>query len=200
MRRALAWASVAGVVLVPLALAAMSPLLAWRDPIYIAAGFAGIAGFGILFLQPLLAAGLLPGLSPHRARQWHRVSAGLLIGAVVLHVGGLWVTSPPDVVDALLFASPTPFSLWGVIAMWAIFATALLAMARRRLPLSPRTWRQAHAALALLIVAGTILHALLIDGTMEPISKIALCLLVALATLKALAALRIWRIARRTRR
>ena len=28
---------------------------------------------------------------------------------------------------ALLFVSPTPFSAWGVIAMWAVFTAALLA-------------------------------------------------------------------------
>ena len=30
--------------------------------------------------------------------------------AVVIHVAGLWITSPPDMIDALLFTSPTPFS------------------------------------------------------------------------------------------
>ena len=68
-------------------------------------------------------------------------SAAVLVVAVVIHVAALWITSPPDVVDALLFASPTPFSAWGVIAMWAVFAAALLAALRRRLRLRPRTWR-----------------------------------------------------------
>ena len=65
---------------------------------------------------------------------------------VVVHVGGLWITSPPDMIDALLFTSPTPFSPFGVIAMWAIFAVAVLAAFRRRLGL--RTWRIAHMSLA----------------------------------------------------
>ena len=47
-------------------------------------------------------------------------------------------------IDALIFTSPTPFSPFGVIAMWAIFAVALLAAFRRRLGLRPRTWRIAH--------------------------------------------------------
>ena len=81
---------------------------------------------------------------------------------------------PPDVVDALPFTSPTPFSVWGVIAMWAIFAAALLAGLRRRLRLPPRAWRQGHTALAAVIVLGTVVHAMLIEGTMETVSKAAL--------------------------
>ena len=46
---------------------------------------------------------------------------------VIVHVAGLWLTSPPDVIDVLLFRSPTPFSAWGAIAMWAVFAAALWA-------------------------------------------------------------------------
>ena len=116
----------------------------------------------------------------------------MLVAAVVFHVGALWITSPPDVIDALLFASPTPFSAWGVIAMWATFAAALLAGLRRRLRLRPRTWRIGHTLLAMIIVVGTIVHALLIEGTMETVSKVALCALVLVATMKVVADLRIW--------
>ena len=110
--------------------------------------------------------------------------------AVVIHVAALWLTSPPDVVDALLFASPTPFSVWGVIAMWAVFVSALLAALRRRMRLRPRLWRLAHKALALVIVVGTVLHALLIQGTMETVTKAVLCALILAATGKAVADLR----------
>ena len=116
----------------------------------------------------------------------------LLVVAVVIHVGGLWITSPPDVIDALLFASPTPFSVWGVIAMWAIFAVALLAALRRRLRLRPRTWRIGHSFLAVVIVVGSVVHGILIEGTMETISKAALCGLVLAATMKVMADLRVW--------
>ena len=113
--------------------------------------------------------------------------------AVVIHVGGLWITSPPDMIDALLFASPTPFSAWGVIAMWAIFAVALLAALRRRLGLRPRTWRIGHMFLAVVIVVGSVVHGMLIEGTMETMSKAALCALVLAATIKVMADLRVWR-------
>ena len=137
-RTILIWAVLASAIAVPIAAAALSPLLAWRDSIYIAAGFAGVIALGLLLVQPLLIGGYLPGLPAHRGRRVHRWIGAMLVVAVVIHVGGLWITSPPDVIDALLFVSPTPFSAWGVIAMWAIVAIALLVSFRRRLRLRPR--------------------------------------------------------------
>lgn len=191
-RETLIWAALAAAVAVPLAAAAASPLLAWREPVYIAAGFAGVVALGLMLVQPVLIGGYLPELTGHRARRVHRWIGGVLVAAVVIHVGGLWITSPPDVIDALLFASPTPFSAWGVIAMWAIFAVALLAALRRRLRLSPRTWRISHTILAVVIVVGSVVHAILIEGTMETMSKTALCALVVAATIKVMADLRVW--------
>jgi hypothetical protein len=187
----LIWAAVAAAIGVPIAAAAMSPLLEWRHPVYIAAGFAGIIALGLLLVQPLLMSGYLPGLSTHGGRRAHRWIGSGLVVAVMIHVGALWITSPPDVIDALLFASPTPFSAWGVIAMWATFAAALLAAFRRRLRLRPRTWRMGHTFVAVIIVVGTIVHALLIEGTMETVSKVALCTLVLTATMKVVADLRV---------
>ena len=193
MRAVLIWAGVAAAVTVPLAAAATSPLLEWRQPIYIAAGFAGIVSMTLLLLQPLLIGGYLPGLSPLRRRQAHRWVGASLVIAIVVHVAGLWITSPPDAVDALLFRSPTPFSAWGVIAMWAVFVTAVWALLRRRLRIRPRTWRIGHVWLAVVIVAGSVVHAILIEGTMETMSKAALCALAIAATLKLVLDLRIRR-------
>ena len=192
-RVTLIWAALATAICVPIAAAAASPLLAWRDPIYIAAGFAGIVALGLMLVQPLLIGGYLPGLSAYRGRRTHHWIGGALVVAVVVHVGGLWITSPPDMIDALLFASPTPFSPWGVIAMWAIFAVALIAALRRRLGLRAQMWRIVHMPLAIVIVAGSVVHAMLIEGTMETISKAALCALVLAATIKVMADLRVWR-------
>jgi predicted ferric reductase len=191
VRGALIWAALAAAIGVPIAAAAVSPLHAFRDPVYIVAGFAGIVGLGLMLVQPLLIGGYLPGLSAYRGRRAHRWIGGALVGAVVIHVGGLWITSPPDMVDALTFTSPTPFSPFGVVAMWAIFAVALLAIVRRRLGL--RTWRIAHLSLAVVIVGGTVVHGLLIEGTMETVSKAALCALVLAAAVKVMAELRLRR-------
>src|SRR4029453_11664770 len=140
-RVTLIWAALAAAVCVPIAAAATSPLLAWRDPVYILACFAGIIALGLLLVQPFLIGGYLPGLSAYRGRRAHHWIGGTLVVAVVIHVGGLWITSPPDMIDALVFPSPTPFSPFGVIAMWAIFAVAMIAALRRRLGLRARTGR-----------------------------------------------------------
>lgn len=192
VRATLIWTVVLAATLVPLALAGTSELLAYRGPVYILACFAGIIALALVLVQPLLIAGYLPGLSGYLGRRAHVWIGGALVSAVVVHVGGLWIANPPDMVDALLLMSPTLFSPFGVIAMWTIFATALMAAFRRRLGLAPRTWRLAHMSLAVVIVTGSVVHSLLIEGTMETISKAVLCALVAGAAAKVIAD-RVWR-------
>ncbi|MCK1616778.1 ferric reductase-like transmembrane domain-containing protein [Bradyrhizobium sp. 159] len=191
-RATLIWVALALAICVPIAAAAGSDLLAWRGPVYILAGFAGIVALGLVLVQPLLIGGYLPGLSAYRGRRAHHWIGGALAFAVVIHVAGLWITSPPDMIDALTFSSPTPFSPFGVVAMWAIFAVALLALLRRRLGLRLRTWRIVHIPLAIVIVAASVAHCLLIEGTMETTSKIVLCALVLAAAIKVMADL-VWR-------
>jgi predicted ferric reductase len=190
-QRFLIWAALAVAIGMPIALAATSEQLAWRGPVYILAGFAGIIALGLVLVQPLLIGGVLPGLSAYRSRRIHQWIGGALAFAIVIHVAGLWFTSPPDMIDALTFSSPTPFSPFGVIAMWAIFAVALLAALRRRLGLRLRTWRFIHIPLAIVIVACSVVHCLLIERTMETVSKAALCVLVVVATVKVMVDL--WR-------
>lgn len=189
LRAVLIWAALAAALAVPIVAAAASPLLAWRDPIYIAAGFAGVVALALLLLQPLLAGGYLPGLRMRPGRRLHAWVGAGLVAAVAAHVAGLWLTSPPDVVDALVFRSPTAFSAWGVVAMWAVFAAALLAAFRRRLRLA--VWRLCHIALAMVIVVGSVVHAMLIDGTMGMVSKAALSGLVVAAAAKVVVDLRL---------
>jgi hypothetical protein len=186
-RVTLIWATLAAAICVPIAAAAASPQLAWRGPLYILAGFAGMIALGLMLVQPVLIAGYLPGLSAYRGRRAHHWIGGALVVAVVVHVAGLWITSPPDMIDALLYASPTPFSPFGVTAMWAIFAVALLAALRRRLGLRLRTWRIAHMSLAVVIVVGSVVHVMLVEGTMETMSKAALCALILGAATKVMA-------------
>ena len=181
-RVALIWIVLAVAIGVPIALSLTSPLLEWRGPVYILAGLAGMIALGLALVQPLLIAGYLPGLAGYRSRRVHHWIGGALVVALLVHVGGLWITSPPDMIDALTYTSPTPFSPWGVTAMWAIFAVAGLALLRRRLGL--RMWRIAHMSLAVVIVAGSVVHVLLVEGTMETISKAALCALVVAAAIK----------------
>jgi predicted ferric reductase len=192
LRAALVWAGLGAALVVPVAIAAASPLLKWRDWVYIAAGFAGILALCLVLVQPLLAGGRLPGLPARPGRRVHRVVGVALVVLVVGHVGGLWLTSAPDVIDALLFQSPTPFSVWGVVAMWAVFAAAGIAALRAPLRIRPRTWRLVHSGLAVVIAVGSVVHALLIEGAMGPVSKAVLCVLVLVALISVLADLRTW--------
>lgn len=189
LRSAFIWAGFGAAMVVPVVIAAGSPLLAWRSSVYIVAGFAGVIALALLLIQPLLSGAYMPGLRLRLGRRLHAWVGAGTVAAVVVHVGALWLTSPPDVVDALLFDSPTSFSAWGVVAMWAVFATALLAILRARLRLM--IWRLCHIVLAVVIVVGSVIHALLIDGTMGPVSKAVLCALVVAAAARAVVDLRL---------
>ena len=174
----LTWGSAAFVMIVPVAIAAFSPYLASRNLPYIVGGFAGIISLSLLFLQPLLPAGYLAGSKGSAGRRWHRWLGVAIVVAVVLHVGGLYLTSPPDTIDALLLVSPTPFSVYGVTAMWGVVATAALVLFRRRLGLRHSVWRLIHNGLAAIVVVATVIHALQIEGAMEPAHKWMLCMAV----------------------
>ncbi len=189
----LGWGGVAAVMIVPIAIAAFSPYLASRDVAYIVGGFAGIVAICLLVLQPLLPAGYLPGSEGLAGRRAHRWLGAAIVAAVALHVGGLYLASPEDTLDALLLVSPTPFSIYGVTAMWGVVVTAILVLARRRTGLRHSVWRLLHNGLAAVVVTATVIHALQIEGAMEPTSKASLCLAVVIATSVALLDLRVVR-------
>ncbi len=166
----LAWVAAAVVAAWPIGAALASPLLPSRDLIWVVGGMAGVVALSLLLVQPLLAIEVGTGAA-RRWRRWHG-AVGLLIGAaIVLHVGALYATSPDDITDALLLVAPTPFSLYGVIGLWATVVTIALALARRILRLPFRPWRMVHSLLALVIVAASASHAWMIDGAMEGLSK-----------------------------
>ena len=68
-RAILIWIALTVVVAIPIIAATMSPQLAWRSPVYIAAGFAGIVAMSLLLIQPLLAGGSLPALPTPKGRR-----------------------------------------------------------------------------------------------------------------------------------
>ena len=196
-RRILAWGALALFVAVPVLVAALSPLHAYRPPSYVAASLAGVLALGVLLIQPLLMTRLLPGVAPARLRRWHRRTGFVLVVLVAIHVGGLLIASPPDAIGALLLRSPTPFSVWGVTAMWAMVLSAVLVALRRKMQLRPATWAAFHNLLALVVVMGTVIHAVQIEGTMGTVSKWALCLAALTAALAAVARPRFSRLSRR---
>lgn len=182
-RQRISWGAAALLAFVPLVAIAFSPQLAWRDPIYIASGFAGVAALSAMLVQPLLAGNFKSlGLNPLRARRLHRLVGFGLTAAVFAHIAGLYVTSPLDVIDVFLLRAPTVYSFWGLLALYALLAAFLVVFCRRRLRFHPRFWRITHAALAIIAATGTVAHTLLIQGTMEPVSKVILCITVMVAT------------------
>jgi predicted ferric reductase len=173
----------AACVLFPVGIAAVNPLQASRDALWIVGGMAGIVALAMLLVQPLLAAGYLPGLSVPAGRRWHRWIGTMVAAAVGLHVGGLYLSSPTDMTDALLLVAPTPFSVYGVIGLWAVVLTAILVTVRSRSGLRYTSWRILHNAIALVVVVCSTAHALLIEGAMGSVSKGILCALVLAATI-----------------
>ncbi|MBH0236937.1 ferric reductase [Methylobrevis albus] len=159
------------VAVVPVAIAAASPLLAGRDAVWVAGGFAGIVALSLLFVQPLLASGALPG--PQRLG-WHRLVGAVAVALAVGHVIGLYLYSPDDIMDALLLESPTPFSVYGVAGLVLLMVVALLGGLVRAVP-RPVVARRVHSLVGLAAVVCAAWHAVLIDGAMEMISKLVLC-------------------------
>lgn len=180
--RRLLWIVAVITVVLPFWLAASSPLQAGRELAYVSGALAGVLALSLLFVQPLLAAGLLAGFGLLQERRWHRWTGIALLTAVSVHVIGLYLTSPDDMTDALLLVAPTPFSLYGVIALWALVLTAVSALVRFRRGLRLSAWNKVHSALTVIVVLSSCIHAWMIDGTMNSLSKIVTCLLVVLAT------------------
>lgn len=185
-RVVLFWAGLGIIIVLPIGIALTSPLLEWRSFTYKVAGLGGVIAMSLLLLQPLLASNAIPGFSLRRARVTHRWIGITLTLSVIVHVIGLWITSPPDVIDALLFVSATTFSIWGVLAMWSILIAACLVMLRRKLRISTRAWRNSHKSLAIVTVIGSVVHAMMIEGTMGIGSKTMLCTSVVAASAWAL--------------
>jgi predicted ferric reductase len=182
MTAVLVWFLLAACILIPVGIAAANPLQANRDALWIVGGMTGIVALALLLAQPLLAAGYLPGPSLTAGRRWHRWLGTMIVLTVGLHIGGLYLSSPEDITDALLLVAPTPFSVYGVIGLCGVVLTAILVAVRSRTGLRYASWRILHNAIALVVVVSSIVHALLIEGAMGSVSKLVLCVLVFAAT------------------
>jgi hypothetical protein len=187
----LIWVGLAAVIIVPIAIAASSPYLASRSAAYIVAGLAGTVCLSLFLVQPMLAADYLPGLRPTHGRKWHRRVGTAIVFCVVLHVGGLFLTSPPDTIDALLLIAPTSFSVFGVIAMWGVFLAAAQIFWLRKIGQRYPVWQILHNVTVLITVISTVIHAIQIQGTMGATSKTVLCVAVLVALTATLVDLRV---------
>lgn len=175
LRRLAGWIAVTAIAVAPVVAAAASPLQKGREALWIIGGMAGVVGLSLLFVQPLLMAASPPLLALRAGVDWHRRGGIAIVVAVALHIGALYAYSPDDITDALLLVAPTPFSLYGVISLWCLVLTVALAASRRALRFGHRPWRILHSVLAVAVVGAGAVHAILIDGAMEPYSKLAIC-------------------------
>ena len=78
---------------------------------------------------------------------------GILHDLITAHVCVEYFTiGHPRIVDS---ESPLVLALvWGVVAMWAVFAAALVAALRRRPGLRPIAWRLCHVGLVSVVALG----------------------------------------------
>lgn len=174
--RITAWVVLTAIAVVPVVAAAASPLQRSRELLWITGGMAGVVALSLLFVQPLLMAAAPPLLPARDGVRWHRWGGMAIVAAVALHIGALYAYSPDDMTDALLLVAPTPFSLYGVISLWCLVLTAVLAATRRVLRLGHRLWRILHSVLAVAVVGAGAIHAIQIEGAMEEYSKLAICI------------------------
>jgi predicted ferric reductase len=176
------WSAVALIAAIPVIVAAASPLQRGREFLWVLGGMAGVVALSLLFVQPLLMATSRVLIGPREGIRWHRLGGVAIVALVAVHIGALYAYSPDDITDALLLTAPTPFSLYGVISLWCLVLTAALAASRRLLRLNLRLWRLAHSVLAVAVVGAGAVHAIQIEGAMEDMSKLAICIAALAAT------------------
>lgn len=176
------WFVLLVVVLGPIVVALASPLQDSREFIYVVGGIAGVVALSLLLVQPLLAMGYLSGVNAARQRRWHANSGTLLVAAIALHIGALYITSPDDIADALLLRSATSFSIYGVIGLTGVALLATLVLARHRIGISYNRWKTLHVVIAIIVVIASVVHTLWIQGAMGLVSKWVLCATVLIAT------------------
>jgi len=174
-RRTLALgAGAAAVVAVPLVLALTDRHLAGASTALTLSTAAGALAVSAVAIQPLLARRL------RIAR--HQLLGCVVLALVLVHVGALFAESPGDARFALSPDGPTRARM-ALIATLALFGVVALGALRTRLPLSPATWRVAHAYLAVVVIALGVGHAVLTDGALDDAGTIVLLGLGALGLL-----------------
>lgn len=151
-------------------LAAASPLQKGREVVWIFGGLTGVLALTLLLVQPLLTTGLVPARPGRRIHRW---LGPAILSLAMAHVWGLWLYSPDDIADALLLRAPTPFSAWGVASLAGLMAAGFVPALRRRM--FYRLWKPLHLGLALVGAISAVIHAWMIFGAMEPVSKALLC-------------------------
>jgi predicted ferric reductase len=163
-----------GFVGLPVLLAALHPLQAGREPLWVWGTLAGVLALSLMVIQVLLPTGWLNVALGESKWRWHRILGISVTGLVLAHVVGLYLYSPDDIGDALVLAAPT-YSRLGMLSLGCLLLTVALALVRHRLPLTLSDWQILHSVLAVAVVGTAVAHALLLQGTLDGFAEGLLC-------------------------
>lgn len=161
-------------VILPLVVALVSPLQTGREAIWVIGALAGVLALSLLVIQVLLPTPWLRGIIIGDDSRVHRLLGIAIAVIVIVHVGGLYVTSPDDIADALVLQAPT-YSRLGVLSAWCLALSLGLALARRKLALTYSDWQIVHAFLAVVVVTTAVAHTVMIRGTLDGPVEVLLC-------------------------
>jgi predicted ferric reductase len=170
--RAVFWvAAYLGAVLSPLVFAvigATGPDHDFWTAFSVALGFVGLAMMGLEFVLVARFRSLAAPFGQDALLQFHRqigyvgLAFVLVHFAISAHWGELTVTN----------ALNAPLLVWfGMAAMLALVALIATSVWRQRLRLSYEAWHVAHTVLALVLVAGALLHVLFVDEYVSSLWK-----------------------------
>jgi predicted ferric reductase len=161
-------------VILPVLLAALHPLQAGREPLWVWGTLAGVLALSLIVIQVLLPTGWLNLALGEQNWRWHRILGISVTGLVFAHILGLYLYSPDDIGDALVLAAPT-YSRLGMLSLGCLVLTVALALMRHRLPLTLSDWQIFHSVLAMAVVGTAVAHVLLLQGTLDGFAEGLLC-------------------------
>lgn len=162
------------IVLLPVLLAALSPLQAGRAVPWVWGTLAGVLALSLVVVHVLLPTGWLNSFVGEHNLGWHRILGISITGLTLAHILGLYLYSPDDIGDALVLAAPT-YSRLGVLSAGCLVLSVVLAVTRRQLRLADADWKTIHSALAIAIVGTAVAHAVLLQGTLDGLAEGLVC-------------------------
>lgn len=156
---------------------------------------AGFVGLSIMCLQFAVSARFRHVTAPYGidvVLQFHRHIALVAAALVVAHPVILFVSEPSRL--ALLDPLSAPWrARAGLIGLGAVLILTVMALIRRRLKLSYEPWRVSHSVLAVLAVAGALVHIELVGHYLDTPWKRALWALYTLSVIALLLHVRVVR-------
>lgn len=160
-----------GVVLSPLVFAvigASQPDHGFWTDFSVALGFVGLAMMGLEFALVARFRPLAAPFGQDALLQFHRQIGFVGLAFVLVHfaISARWSALTPA------SAVAAPALVWfGMAALLALVALIVISVWRRPLGLSYEAWHVLHSALAVVLVAGALLHVLFVDGYVNSLWK-----------------------------